>query len=176
MNLNILPTESELSEARMMVAPAVVADVAARLQAGRSLAPLVAEGKLSQWQADKLRRQLIDGWRSGLTVAEPATWAVLELARLEHMASEAMEAWEDSKPSDLEDEDDSGSRKRRRASGDPAYLKIAMASSRERRKLLGIDAPERREIVIRERPGTLTAEILDADYTEHHEGDSGQTA
>ncbi len=76
----------------------------------------------------------------------------IELQKIDRVEREAWAAWERSQKPDQSAQtyDDPNNRRTRRTvrnrNGDPRYLEIVLRCSRERRELLGLDAPQRMEI------------------------------
>jgi len=147
----------EIQKAETSLAPkvstALIAEIAQLLAAGKSTAHLVAEGKLSQHQLDYARRKITQQWQQSFAIADPAGWVALELARLEAITAAAADRLEQS------NDEEAGVNAAQ-------MMSIMLKASSERRKLLGIDAPQRKELVIKETPKELVNEILDADFTE----------
>jgi hypothetical protein len=176
--------------------PAIVATVAGRMQMGRSCSDLVTSGQITQGKLEEVRRAVVDHWSDAQYTADPSYHVTKELAYLESVADCAAHIFQittgydpsgqtvggvvaaPSLVSESIDQDDSSSREDMRQTEPSApaaiksasphhYLKLMLDTSKERRKLLGINAPERREVIHRERPAELLASYFDdiADVT-----------
>lgn len=212
--------------------PGLVAEIAGRMQMGRTCSDLVQDGRISQSQLEVVRRAVVDHWQDAQRTSDPAYHVTKEYARLEAIADCAAHCFElttgynpaglrrdqlpgadrpnnpspdqsaaatDSLTSDSAlpntpidsdsllpevsegDEDRANAQNSRATAQDsrgtedkpaaslPAhlgsasphhYLKLMLDTSRERRKLLGVNAPERKVVVHADRPQELLQSIF----------------
>ncbi len=96
--------------------------------------------------------------------------ALIQLAQLDHVQAEAMEQWERSKQ-DAEEHKVADTKDgpmetvtRTGQTGDPRLLQRAMEAMQARRKILGIDAPEKHELTGKD-GGGIEIRWVDADLS-----------
>jgi len=120
--------------------PELIVDVSERMKRGDDCMELVTDGKLSRSQLNRIREAVVSLWRDQMYLDDPEWHQTTEMVRLEHIDKCAAEEFDRTRQS--------------------KWLGLRLKASSERRKLTGVDAPEKKIVEIQERPAELMATLL----------------
>lgn len=120
--------------------PEMIVDISERMKRGDDCMEMVLDGVMSRRQLNRIREAVVTMWRDQMYLDDPEWHQTTEMVRLDHIDRCASEEFDRTRQS--------------------KWLGIRLKASAERRKLIGVDAPEKKIVEIQERPAELMATLL----------------